>query len=424
MNAIGFSKCERKIHIDDVHLNNELLNIFRLTDRVTGKLVGSTSEGMCGGIYGNQSHHDYDSLCTVRDIKLYTLRTNNINNPPLLPLHDSEDYAACCFVVEDENFPGYVKLSLAEMKTNSIYLNHFTRMNDGKQYLPNSMMMDYSYKQVKIMRDTFISSELEHSQDICQGIYINGPAHTIDNKEKGLTKQEDTVCCIHYDVWPNSANSFITRRKPNNWPSNSMVENIQSQKCDVVPVGHHDSKNNDIQWRISFPGERSLLLDLTDVQILCYALIKIILREHLNMSQREVVSSFHIKHVIFWCVELCSCQWAYSNYINCANICLTKLIEMIKGRRIPHYIIESRNLFNSKLTEKMSKEIVDVLNKYDTIDVFALNAFERVFKLTNYNNALLKDVALKSTIMACFKAYINTFSGYVCYTSMVNILIT
>jgi hypothetical protein len=90
---------------------------------------------------------------------------------------------------------------------------------------------------------------------------------------------------------------------------------------------------------------------------------------------------------------------------------------MIKGRRIPHYIIESRNLFNSKLTEKMSKEIVDVLSKYDTIHVFTLDAFERVCKLTNYNNALLKDVGLKSTIMACFKAYINTFSGYVCYTS-------
>jgi hypothetical protein len=32
------------------------------------------------------------------------------------------------------------------------------------------------------------------------------------------------------------------------------------------------------------------------------------------MSQREVVSSFHIKHVMFWCVELCSCQWVDSNY--------------------------------------------------------------------------------------------------------------
>jgi hypothetical protein len=132
-----------------------------------------------------------------------------------------------------------------------------------------------------------------------------------------------------------------------------MLENIQSQGCEVAAVGHHDSKSNDIQWRISFPGERSLFLDLTDVQILCYALIKIILQENLNTSQREVVSSFHIKHVLFWCVELCSCQWVDSNYINCLNICLTKLIQMIKVRHIPHYIIESRNLFNSKMTEKL-----------------------------------------------------------------------
>jgi hypothetical protein len=44
-----------------------------------------------------------------------------------------------------------------------------------------------------------------------------------------------------------------------------------------VPAGHHASETNDMQWRISFPGEQNLLLDLTDVQILCYALIKIIL---------------------------------------------------------------------------------------------------------------------------------------------------
>jgi hypothetical protein len=211
-------------------------------------------------------------------------------------------------------------------------------------------------------------------------------------------------------IWPNSANSFITRRKSHDFPSNSIIGNIQSQGCDVVPVGHHESPNSDIQWRISFPGEQSLLLDLTDVQILCNALIKIILRENLNMSQREVVCSFHIKHVMFWCVELCSCQWVYSNYINCLNLCLTKLIEKIKARHIPHYIIESRNLFSSKMTETMSKEIVDVLSKYDTTHVFTLDAFEPVFILTRYNNALLKREALISTIMACFHACFHSFN--------------
>ena len=158
-----------------------------------------------------------------------------------------------------------------------------------------------------------------------------------------------------------------------------MLENIQSQGCDVAPVGNRDCKNNDIQWRISFPGEQSLLLDITEVQILCYALSKIILRENLNTSQREVMSSFHIKHVMFWCVELCSCQCVDSNYINCLNICLTKLIEMIKARNIPNYIIEGIYLFNSKMTEKMSTEIVDVLSKYDTTHVFRLDAFQCVF---------------------------------------------
>ena len=127
-----------------------------------------------------------------------------------------------------------------------------------------------------------------------------GPAHAVRNKNcRGTTTKTDIVECIHYDIWPNSANSFITRLKPHNWPSNKIIWNIQSQGCDVAHVGHHDSKNNDIQWRISFPGEQSLRLNFTDVQILCYVLIKIIQRENLNTSQSEVLSSFHIKHVMF-----------------------------------------------------------------------------------------------------------------------------
>jgi hypothetical protein len=65
------------------------------------------------------------------------------------------------------------------------------------------------------------------------------------------------------------------------------------------------------------------------------------------------------------------------------------------------------------MTEQMSTEIVDILNKYDTAQVFTLDAFERVFKLTYYNNVLLKNETLKSTIMTCFNSYFGTFSLYV-----------
>jgi hypothetical protein len=380
MNAMGFSKAEREIQRYCTHLRNVLMNFFPITDIGTLTITGSTSDGLCGGINNNQSHHDYDFVFTARKIKLYTPRTNKINIPPLLLLHDNEDYDASFFVEEDDNFPGYVKLSLAEIKSNCTVLNHCRRMNDDKLYISNSIMMDFLHgKHVTLFKK--FGRILPPWQD--------GPSLSSHIKDyNGDTRKSDSVFCIHYDMWPNSTISFITRRKPNNWPSNSMLENIKSQGCDVAPVGHHDSKSNDMQWRISFPGEHSLLLDLTDIQILCYALIKIILRENLNTSQREVVSSFHIKHVMFWCVERCSCQWVDSNYINCLNICLTKLIQMIKARNIPHYIIESRNLLNSKMTEKMSTDIVDVLSKYDTTRVFTLVSFECVNELTHYNNAL------------------------------------
>ena len=93
MNAIGFSKSEREIHRHCVHLRNVLTNIIRAIDKSTVTIVGSTSDGMRGGIYGNQNHHDYDLLFRARNIKLETPSKNNINSP-LLPLDDNEDHDA------------------------------------------------------------------------------------------------------------------------------------------------------------------------------------------------------------------------------------------------------------------------------------------------------------------------------------------
>ena len=141
MNAMGFSKFERKIHRHHVHLRNA-----HTSDKYAFAITGSPSDGMCSGIYSDQSHHDHDVLITAKKIKLYTPRTNNINNPPLLLLHDNEDYTASCFVEEDDNFPGYVKLSLAEVKTKYSKLVLSTKMKDDKLYLSNSMKNGFNIR--------------------------------------------------------------------------------------------------------------------------------------------------------------------------------------------------------------------------------------------------------------------------------------
>ena len=134
MNAMGFSKSEREITRHDIHLREVLDDIFQSNGKYTYTITGSASEGLHGGIYYDSSLHDCDSVSTESDIKLYTPSTYNINNPPLLKLDDNEDYDASFFVEEDDNFPGYVKLSLAEANQNSVYLDQCRRMNDDKLY--------------------------------------------------------------------------------------------------------------------------------------------------------------------------------------------------------------------------------------------------------------------------------------------------
>lgn len=75
MNVLGVSKSQREIHIHAIYLHNVLMNILRSHDNWTRTITGSVAEGMCGGIYANVKHKDYDYLYTNREIQLCTPRT-------------------------------------------------------------------------------------------------------------------------------------------------------------------------------------------------------------------------------------------------------------------------------------------------------------------------------------------------------------
>jgi hypothetical protein len=175
------------------------MNIFRLARQCTITIAGSSAEGMRSGFYGNERNGDIDILFRNRMVKLYTpSANNNISNPPLLPLLDNEGYVASCFVEEDDNFPGYVKLSLMEVNCKN--------MND-KLYLPNYVGMDF----VNVTKPSkaSIPNDFDAFVDICQKRYINGPVHTLHHKHRtGITKTTDIVYCIQYDTWPDCAKSL------------------------------------------------------------------------------------------------------------------------------------------------------------------------------------------------------------------------
>ena len=173
MNAFGYSKIERDIYRHDIYLQNAIPNILRSTSKDITTMTGSIKESLHGGIYNGPLHHDVDLLFTIRNIKLYSPRVSNINNPP--PLHDNDDYDASFIVEECEDFPGYVKLSLAKMKANCVYLD-CTIMYDDKSYLSNSKIMEsVRLPLAKGRQDSF---EAHLISELYEMMAINGPAHT------------------------------------------------------------------------------------------------------------------------------------------------------------------------------------------------------------------------------------------------------
>ena len=87
----------------------------------------------------------------------------------MLLLPDNEDYEAFVFVEEDDNFPGYVKLSLAEVKKTYLILSYFMIMIDDKLYLSNSMAMHFLNEPLdKSWNYTSILFALHQIFDECQ----------------------------------------------------------------------------------------------------------------------------------------------------------------------------------------------------------------------------------------------------------------
>jgi hypothetical protein len=110
----------------------------------------------------------------ARNIKLCTPRTNNVNNPPLLLLNENGDYDASFFVEEEDNCPGYVKLLLAEEKTNCAFLGLCRRISDDKWYLSSSNIKHSLYQ-----KPVNSLIKFDRLSPPCHKRETNGPAHTV-----------------------------------------------------------------------------------------------------------------------------------------------------------------------------------------------------------------------------------------------------
>ena len=113
----------------------------------------------------------------------------------------------------------------------------------------------------------------------------------------------DSVNSIHCAFWPNVASEWLHRPRHFGWPTSQDMSSIIDFGFHMVPIGHPQLATKEMEWRISFSwAERTLVWSFNHVQIQCYAVMKIILKEFIKVRckpQNQVLCSYFIKNFSF-----------------------------------------------------------------------------------------------------------------------------
>lgn len=156
-------------------------------------------------------------------------------------------------------------------------------------------------------------------------------------------------------TWPCSARERIEDRNEKKWLSDSLVKDLVSDGCTYVPVRPRNSNQYDRLWRISFAlSEKRLMSRMNYTQMLCYALLKITLKELINKTEStaELLCSYFLKTCLFWLIEETDnedCIWNVTNLFSCFRLCMNKIIEWVDKCYCPNFFIPHNNMFIGRI---------------------------------------------------------------------------
>ncbi|XP_076071842.1 uncharacterized protein LOC143043412 [Mytilus galloprovincialis] len=265
----------------------------------------------------------------------------------------------------DDVKPGFTQLLVLE-QVYSQYLRQRCEEPNGKHYFSSAL-----YKQ-RVMRNI-------------DSIVIHGPC--ISDKE-GIF---DHAMCLHCRTWISQASQWITRSN-NSWPSYNVKQSIIKHGVLFVPIGVKGSPKEDIEWRISFSvGEKFLINTFTHTQLMCYALLKILLKDVIATYTEceDLLCSYFLKTIIFWISEeLPHSIWKPENLISCFMRCFKRLIYSVENSICLHYFIPENNMFENKI-EGRARAIL--LDKLYNLHSYGWRCMLFSNQLSNFHESMWKD---------------------------------
>ena len=325
----------------------------------------SSSLYVCGSSFERTTtqgmRSDVDNLLVLEIVQVVT------------DISDAQLYDDCFFIVQDfYTPPGYAKLQWVENGVPSfrssatgcereyISVNIDNReTEDGESThgparpTQTNTVIAYDNEGRKFQIETRIVQD---------GVVINGPARTTPGTWHSLAI--DKVIAFRCRKIPHCALEWFTRQRHYNWPTPEWIDQCKTLGCFVVYVGHPDSEERHIQWRLSFSlQERFLVTRFNSVQLKCFILMKIIKKDIIYKDVGEKsLTSYHCKTCLLYLIENSPAEfWREENLLFCFCTYLRQILRCVETMECPNYFLPDENMFNGRLHGKIQIKLRMVL---------------------------------------------------------------
>nr|XP_034302761.1 uncharacterized protein LOC117681602 [Crassostrea gigas] len=228
-----------------------------------------------------------------------------------------------------ESPPGFTLLQLLTPTTISEVQSSCVRMND----------------RVYISSSTY--TQLTRSE-----IFLNSTVHGPCGSGVRAGVEYDTAHCFVSEFWPLSASSWLQRC--HSWPHPEVVNDIVSNGCHFVAIGHPLGPHEHKEWRLSFSrAEYKLVNSMNHCQFLTYGLLKLFLKEVIDQQSEEtneLLCSYHMKTTVFWAIQQNTLHhWCPQNLLVGFWVCFKLLLKWVYEGVCPNLFIPQNNMFLTKV---------------------------------------------------------------------------
>ena len=206
-------------------------------------------------------------------------------------------------------------------------------------------------------RDFLSSSSLNQETEFEHGPCVSGKlTHDMEY---------DNAFALQCDTWPSNAQYCVKRLCHSKWPSHDTVLSIVNDGVLFVAIGAKKSSLVSLEWRISFNlAERKLVYSMNHTQFLCYGLLKIFLKEaiEVNPNVKGLLCSYFLKTALFWEITSSKNQWNPSLLLANFWNCFRRLMQWISCSLCPNFFIPENNMFEGKIEDRNRTMLLQHLN--------------------------------------------------------------